>query len=153
MEEGFNYARFYVALKAVCKPGHWDEREYKEDLLLKVTGGRTKSLKELTEDEYDNACRWLEVFQKPGRKQQFDLRRSRSIALHLMQKIGVDTTDWTRVNAFCKDSRITGKVFCRLDQDELEALAVKLRVIERKGGLKSPASETLGTVAKIVALR
>ena len=153
MEDGFNYARFYVALKAVCKQCHFDEREYKEDLLLKVTSGRTKSLRELTAEEYDNACRWLEAILKPSRQQLFELRRSRSIVLHQMQKMGVDTSDWERVNALCRDARIAGKAFYLLNQDEREVLAVKLRAISRKGGLRTPMPEAAETVAKIVALR
>ena len=53
-----------------------------------------------------------------------------------MQQMGIDTTDWNRINAFCQDQRIAGKPFARLTNDELDALAVKLRSIQRKGGLK-----------------
>ena len=59
-------------------------------------------------------------------------RQRRSVALKLMQKYGVDTTDWNRVNAFCRDPRITGKVFATLSIEELERLAVKLRIMLRK---------------------
>ncbi|MBR5599907.1 MAG: hypothetical protein IKW29_01255, partial [Bacteroidaceae bacterium] len=38
--------------------------------------------------------------------------------------------------AFCQDQRIAGKVFARLTIEELDALAEKLRAIQRKGGLK-----------------
>ena len=58
-----------------------------------------------------------------------------------MQKIGIDTTDWERVNNFCLNPRIAGKPFGRLDTEELEQLAVKLRSIERKGGLKVKETE------------
>jgi len=152
MEDGFNYARFYVALKSVCKPGKWDEREYKEDLLLKVTKGRTKSLKELTAEEYEDVCRLLEVMLKPGRQLRFNLRKARSIVLHQLQKMGVDTTDWTRVNALCKDPRIAGKVFYELDQNDLEVLSVKLRAIERKGGLSPAGSHDSERKAIVVAM-
>lgn len=64
------------------------------------------------------------------------LRRKRSEVLKLMQQIGIDTTSWNRVNAFCKDARIAGKAFRHISIDELEVLAVKLRAIKRKGGLK-----------------
>ena len=66
-----------------------------------------------------------------------ELRRKRSVCLKLMQQLGIDTTDWDRVNAFCEDARIAGKAFRHISIDELEALAVKLRIIERKGGLKA----------------
>ena len=58
-----------------------------------------------------------------------------------MQKIGIDTTDWARVNDFCLNPRIAGMPFGRLDTKELEQLAVKLRSIERKGGLKVKETE------------
>ena len=58
-----------------------------------------------------------------------------------MQKLGIDTTDWTRINAFCQDPRIAGKVFARLSNEELEQLSVKLRSIRRKGGLKPKNTE------------
>lgn len=64
------------------------------------------------------------------------LRRKRSEVLKLMQQLGVDTTDWDRVNAFCTDARIAGKLFRKISVDELEELAVKLRAIKRNGGLK-----------------
>ena len=65
------------------------------------------------------------------------LRRRRSEVLKLMQQLGIDTTDWNRVDRFCSDTRIAGKAFRHISIDELEALAVKLRTIARKGGLKA----------------
>ena len=56
----------------------------------------------------------------------------RSSALHQLQKYGVDTTDWTKVNAFCQDTRIAGKPFKDLDFDELAALTRKMRAIKHK---------------------
>ncbi len=60
------------------------------------------------------------------------LRRIRSSVLHQMQLLGVDTADWTRVDAYCLDKRIAGKRFRHLDYGELEALLKKLRAIRRK---------------------
>ena len=37
------------------------------------------------------------------------LRQKRSAVLHQMQLLGIDTADWDRVNAFCRDSRIAGE--------------------------------------------
>ena len=109
MEKGFNYARFYTLLTLL--PG-----ADKETLVAQYTDGRTTSLREAL------------------RRQ---LRCRRSEVLKLMQQLGIDTTDWNRVDAFCKDVRIAGKAFRYISIDELEALAVKLRIIERKGGLKA----------------
>ena len=46
--------------------------------------------------------------------------------------LGIDTADWDRVNAFCRDSRIAGKEFRELDCEALDTLQVKLRAIRRK---------------------
>lgn len=60
------------------------------------------------------------------------LRKKRSAVLHHMQLLNVNTADWSKVDAFCMDSRIAGKRFCHLDCDELDALLKKLRAIRRK---------------------
>ena len=132
MEKGFNYARFYTLLKKI--PG-----AEKETLVSQYTDERTTSLRETTRQEYDRMCRDMEretgydEFVEGIRRQ---LRRKRSEVLKLMQQLGVDTTDWDRVNAFCTDARIAGKLFRKISVDELEELAVKLRAIKRNGGLK-----------------
>lgn len=66
-----------------------------------------------------------------------ELRRRRSAVLHLMQKQGIDTTDWNRVDAYCLNPRISGKEFRRLTVDELETVAIKLRMIQRKNADKN----------------
>ena len=127
-----NYARFYTLLKLL--PG-----ADKETLVSQYTDGRTTSLRETTRQEYDRMCRDMErltgydEFVEGIRRQ---LRRKRSEVLKLMQQLGIDTTAWNRVDRFCSDSRIAGKAFRHISIDELEALALKLRVIKRKGGLK-----------------
>ena len=60
------------------------------------------------------------------------IKSHRSKVLHWLQVIGIDTTDWDRVDAYCLDSRIAGKVFRKLTIPELEALVPKLKAISRK---------------------
>lgn len=60
------------------------------------------------------------------------LRRMRSSVLHQMQLLGINTADWSRVDAYCMDKRIAGKRFRDLDEEELGALLKKLRAIRRK---------------------
>ena len=69
------------------------------------------------------------------------LRKKRSEVLHQMQKMGIDTTDWARVNAFCEDGRIAGKPFGKMDTEELKQVLVKLHAIQRKGGLRKLMEE------------
>lgn len=70
-----------------------------------------------------------------------ELRRRRSAVLTLTQKYGVDTTDWSAVDAFCRHPRISGKEFRRLNMDELATVAIKLRTILRKKAADKKAKE------------
>lgn len=130
-----NFSRFYAALHRL--PYTTDD-DTKEGLVQLYTGNRTSSLREMTVEEYDEMCCRLEdLTDYRGR-----LKKWRSHVLHQMQRMGIDTSDWTRINAFCADPRIAGKVFARLSDEELERLSVKLRTIQRKGGLKPKKEPT-----------
>lgn len=126
-----NYRRFYAAFKKV--PHYGDEEEQKESLVSTYTKGRTSHLREMTTREYTDMCKALENMCGYGDQR----KRHRSICLHLMQELGVNTGDWQRINDFCSHPRICGKVFAQLDISDLEALERKLRAIKRKGGLGS----------------
>ena len=126
-----NYRRFYAAFKKV--PHYGDEEEQKEALVSTYTKGRTSHLREMTTREYTDMCKALENMCGYGDQR----KRHRSICLHLMQELGVNTGDWQRINDFCSHPRICGKVFARLDIPDLEALERQLRAIKRKGGLGS----------------
>lgn len=134
-----NYRRFYAVFNKLEAGG--DREATKETLVESFTGGRTSSLREMTEAEYNALCASLE--ERSGWRDE--LKKHRSSCLRLMQKAGVDTTDWQRVNALCRDSRIAGKDFARLGIAELEAMAVKLRAINRKGGFRPTAAEPPST--------
>lgn len=129
-QEVTNFARFYASFNQL--PCSGDRDDMKRDLVRQWTWNRTDSLREMTKAEYDGCCNALERI--TGRKDE--QKKKRSQCLKLMQKMGIDTSDWTRVNAFCQDQRIAGKVFAQLTNEELDALADKLRAIQRKGGLK-----------------
>lgn len=129
-----NYHRFYASLNRL-QGG--DREDMKESLVSSFTDGRTTSLKEMTSKEYDALCASLE--EHTGWKEQ--LKKRRSLCLKLMQKAGIDTTDWARVNDFCRNPKIAGKVFAQLGHRDLDALQVKLRSIIRKGGLKPARAE------------
>ncbi|MFC2439337.1 MAG: hypothetical protein ACFNVH_00740 [Segatella maculosa] len=124
-----NYARFYGLLKKL--PG-----ADKETLVSSFTNGRTMSLREMTSKEYAAMCASLEEL--TGWKVQ--VKKARSVCLKLMQQAGIDTTDWQRINEFCRHPKIAGKVFARLTLEELDSLQTKLRSIIRKGGLKPKPS-------------
>lgn len=125
-----NYARFFAVFNKLPYGG--DREEFRKQVVLQYTRNRTDSLREMNRKEYDDCCNALEDLSGYKREQ----RKLRSECLKLMQRLGIDTSDWTRVNAFCEDKRIAGKVFARLNNEELGALSVKLRSIQRKGGLR-----------------
>lgn len=125
-----NYGRFWRAWNRLS---HRDSEEEKRLMVQNWTNGRTEHLSEMTQAEYDAACKELEAASGYDR----ELKRRRSICLRLMQGLQIDTSDWQRVNDFCRNPRISGKPFGRLTTEELESLSVKLRAIARKGGLVS----------------
>ena len=125
-----SYGRFWRAWNRLS---HRDSEEEKRLMVQNWTNGRTEHLSEMTQAEYDAACKELEAASGYDR----ELKRRRSICLCLMQGLQIDTSDWQRVNDFCRHPRISGKPFGRLSVEELESLSVKLRAIARKGGLVS----------------
>lgn len=131
MERERNYARFYALLKRL--PG-----ADKETLVCQYTRGRTVHLHETSMQEYNMMCNDMErVAGYDERREALrkELRGKRSVCLKLMQKAGIDTTDWQRVNDFCRHPRIAGKAFAQLNVADLDVLQTKLRSIMRKGGL------------------
>ena len=125
-----SYGRFWRAWNRLS---HRDSEEEKRLMVQNWTNGRTEHLSEMTQAEYDAACKELEAASGYDR----ELKRRRSICLRLMQGLQIDTSDWQRVNDFFRNPRISGKPFGRLSVEELESLSVKLRAIARKGGLVS----------------
>lgn len=148
-QEVTNYARFYAILKTMKLTG--DGEELKRDIVRQYTANRTDSLREMTLKEYDECCDGMERMYGARDAYRDAIRRQRATALHLMQKIGIDTTDWARINNFCRHPRLCGKDFARLDGDELDELTVKLRIIKKKGGLKPcPGNDKQGTPVYVI---
>ena len=82
--------------------------EQKRAILLDLTDGRTNTTKELTYSEAMYLCGYLNGAKKENRDltiTEREIRRRRSAVLKRVQRIGIDTTDWGAVNAFCLDSR------------------------------------------------
>lgn len=140
-----SYHRFYASLRRLSGG---NTEDMKESLVWSFTDGRTTSLKEMTQQEYNAMCSALE--ECTGWKGE--LKKKRSLCLKLMQKAGIDTTDWHRINDFCMNPKIAGREFAQLGVKDLDALQVKLRAIMSKGGLKSPPVRyvllPLGTVGE-----
>ena len=116
-----DYRRFWALLRDM--PG-----AEKEEIVLQFTNGRTTHLHLMTADEYDRMVRMLDGMND----RRVELRKWRRICLKLLQEIGVDTGDWTRVNAYCMNPRIAGRPFSELSAEGLSELSVKLRMILKK---------------------
>ena len=133
-----NYQRFFAYLNRL--PGG-DREDMKETLVSSFTGGRTTHLREMTQKEYNAMC--ASLAERTGWKEL--LKKKRSLCLKLMQKAGVDTTDWARIDDFCRNPKIAGKAFAQLGVKDLDALQVKLRAIVNKGGLKPGKAQEAAT--------
>lgn len=144
-QEVTNFGRFYSAIKALNPVG--DRDEVKRSIVWQYTGGRTDSLREMTQAEYDRCCADLE--RKSGREEE--LRKERSKTLRLMQKMGVDTSDWGRVNLLCRNPRIIGKDFYHITAAEHKELRRKLHGIESKGGIRNKPAEQSEVCARQTA--
>lgn len=134
-QEITNFGRFYTAINKLSGIG--DRDDFKRQMVSQYTGGRTDSLREMTRQEYDRCCEALEG----QSRYKEELRKERSATLKLMQKAGIDTTDWRRINDFCRDSRIAGKEFARITADEHKQLRRKIRAIDSKGGFTIAAEK------------
>lgn len=125
------YSDIYAMMHALGSP--LGDEELKETLVESISGGRTKSLRALSATELSALRERLrrQTGSKPssGNKSR---KRNRSIVLGLLTDYGIDTQDWDAVNAFCCDTRIAGKPFASLTDEELEALRGKLYAILRK---------------------
>lgn len=133
-----SYATFYALLGTM--PG-----ASKEELVLQWTGGRTESLREMTDDEYNAMIRDL-------RRQVEcldDKRKARSAVLKQFQLYGIDTTDWDAVDRFCCNARIAGKPFRHLTIPELKSLRVKMLSIRNKAELKGYEQRRVALGAEI----
>lgn len=134
MPPEYNYRKFYALLKLMPYAD-------KETLVFQYTKGRTEHLRQMHPTEYDMM---LCDMQRVVDNDEFirELITQRSVVLKLMQKLGIDTTQWPCVDAFCQEPRIARKKFRRLSFDELKALERKFRSILNKGGLKNPSTPT-----------
>lgn len=121
-----NYKRFFAVFNRLPKYG--DEEGLRQQLIYEASAGRTTSLRELTAQEYNRLCNQLDA-QVNDREQ---LRKERSSTLRLLQLVGVKTTEWDAVDAYCQQARIAGKPFRRIKTEEHTALQRKLRAILKK---------------------
>lgn len=131
-----NYGEFFALLKKL--PGGADG--LKEDLVSSFTNGRTTSLRQMTIAEYNSMCASMREGQEKADNKlspemfRIEIKRRRSAVLKRLQKLGVDTTNWTHIDNFCMNSKVAGKVFRKISIEELADLVPKLESMLRKKG-------------------
>lgn len=111
----------------------------REDLVWQFTDGRTSSMREMTDAEFDELCACIgEKNRQEQHYLQEKIRKARSSVLLRIARIGINTIDnWDEVNAFLLSPKIAGKLLYEMNIDELNELIKKLEAISRKGGLKA----------------
>lgn len=129
-----NFGEFYVLLKKL--PGATDG--LKEDLVWQFTGGRTRSLREMTISEYKRMCASMRESDEGLDPDMFrvEIKRRRSAVLKRIQRLGVDTSNWAHVDNFCLSKKIAGKRFAAISINELVDLVPKLESMLRKANKK-----------------
>lgn len=129
------HARFFMLLKQM-------PFLTKEELVWEHSGMLTESLSEYYQTNpagYNRMIRDMQQTvdsmkqpQKTGNKNSETTKRLRSGVLHRLQKHGVDTTKWDKVNAFLEQPRIAGKRLYDMSDQELIDLIPKLESILKK---------------------
>ncbi len=127
------HARFYALLSRLPQTS-------KTELVWQYSNMSTDSLYEFYRSNPAAYNRMLDdmqqlvtsVTRQAGPANQAELKKLRSGILHRLQKHGVDTTDWSKVNQFLENPRIAGKRLYDLTEAEMRVLIPKLESILRK---------------------
>lgn len=133
-----NFREFFALLRQLP-----DGYDMKDSFVTDFTEGRTASLHEMTEKEYAMMCKSMRDSLPKNDNSYSFLRKKRSCVLHLMQQIGIDTSRWDEIDRFCLSSKVAGKTFRELSIKDLEEMSLRLRQIDRKGGLKKKKEEVI----------
>ncbi|HBX46332.1 hypothetical protein [Limibacterium fermenti] len=131
------FAKFHVLLGQM--PG-----VDKEEMVWQYSGLLTTSLREFYDKKPYEFGKMIEDMQrivdemngkKPTQKRKAqswdktELKKLRSAVLHRLQKHGIDTTDWDRVNSFMHQPRIAGKTLGEMSIEELRKFIPKMESI------------------------
>lgn len=127
------HGRFYVLLKQL-------PYQSKQDLVWNYSNMLTDSLSEFYEKDPSGYRRMISDMQSmvnnmevPNEKgNDRTIKKLRSGILYRLQKHGVDTTDWDKVNRFMENPRIAGKRLYQMTEDEMRAFIPKMERILQK---------------------
>lgn len=99
----------------------------KEDLVYEFTNGRTVHLHEMTDKEYHEMTRTMWKLLPDSCDLKTNLRRARRATLNAMRDLGVDTTTWDSINAFCRQPDVAGCDFYFISAEQHKTLQRKIR--------------------------
>jgi mevalonate kinase len=145
METKVSHARFYVLLRQIPQAD-------KEEFVWQYSHLKTTSLSEFYESDPAQYRQMINDMQKlvnemdgykPNDAKTAELKKLRSAILHRLQKHGIDTTDWNRVNAFMRQPRIAGKTLGEMSIEEMKELIPKMQSILAKDRVKQKEIERL----------
>ncbi|MDR3227749.1 MAG: hypothetical protein LBT56_08785 [Prevotellaceae bacterium] len=124
------FSRFYALLNQLAGAD-------KEQLVYEFTSGRTSSLREMTQAEYNEMCDKLQGCEPIDNKAA--LSRCRSEALRALSEIGISNVgnDYSKVDNFCLQRSGHKKVFYNFNIDELKALRKQVEAIKLKSKAKT----------------
>ena len=147
------HARFYGLLR------HFPHMT-KEDLVWQYSGMLTTSLSDFYQKKPGAYYAMVSEMQKIANKMEAEkpkkiesttasgesptpsgvgpeIKKLRSAILHRLQKYGIDTTNWDRVNGFMENPRIAGKRLYNMSADEMHAFIAKMEIILGKDKARS----------------
>lgn len=141
MKKTHNHSQFWTLFAQM--PG-----ADKEQLIWEASNMFTTSLTDFWENrpsDYKCMISKMKNAVSTAKKPNENIKLYRSGVLTRLQKYGVDTTNWTKVNAFLKQPKIAGKVIYELSIDELKLLIPKLESMITKKKVKASEINRLQT--------
>jgi hypothetical protein len=141
-----SHSRFYVLLKLL-------PYSKKEDMVWQYSGMATDSLSEFYARNPQGYSRMIAEMQQlvnkmeiPSTPNQSSIKMLRSAILHRLQKHGVDTTNWDKVNRFMENPRIAGKRLYNMSEAEMRAFIPKMQSILAKDKVNEEQIERLASM-------
>ena len=132
MKKTHNHSQFWTLFAQM--PG-----ADKEQIVWEASNMLTNSLNDFLENNpsgYKSMIAKMQNAISTAKKPNENITLYRSGVLTRLQKYGVDTTNWTKVNAFLKQPQVAGKVLYELSIDEMRALITKLESMIAKKKVK-----------------
>ena len=126
------HARFYGLIKLF-------PHLTKEDVVWQYSGMMTTSLSTFYEKRPGKYFAMINDLQTiangmktPEQLASDVIKKLRSAILHRLQKHGVDTTNWSKVNSFLENPRIAGKRLYNMSEADMRAFIPKMESILSK---------------------